>query len=253
MNLRRAVSPSTFRTADVRIANFIWAVQAVAVPCEVHTGTAEVAVVASDHEQREPGCRFLDYIQLPIPKNRIGHTIPAASEFLPFAKRQIIENAGGELVVEIDLRKAPIQFLSPGQWPVHGTGKRTYPIRKTRIERSRIGIAQQCIKPVPRVLLGLDLEGVVVSPAVVTVVINGGELAVRSRKISSARTAPQRVTRLRVWPSGAGRRRTDVLVKAVVEDVCAASPSITGGHNYFARQLVLEVDVKLLHHSLLEV
>ena len=58
--------------------------------------------------------------ELEASEKRVGHVVPIAAELLSAAEGQIVNDAAGEAVVEIDLRQAPIQALPVGKREIMG-------------------------------------------------------------------------------------------------------------------------------------
>src|ERR1700691_3791258 len=73
---------------------------------------------AVDDEERESRLGSLHQIDLPVPQNGVGSSSPVAAVVLPLAEWKIIEDAGGESIVQVQLRQSPIQFLGAGQRPI---------------------------------------------------------------------------------------------------------------------------------------
>src|SRR5579871_3740476 len=95
MDLRRAIRSSGFWTRSVGISDLIWTIQHIPIPHEVHAR----GIAAIHDEQRESGSSFLDDVDLPASKNRIGSPIPCAAELLTFPERQVVQHTGRELVI----------------------------------------------------------------------------------------------------------------------------------------------------------
>ena len=92
------------------------------------------------------------------------------------AEGQIVDDAGGEVVVEIDPGKSPIQFVPIGKRKVGGTIIGTQTIGKPRVVSARVGVANQGVDSVTGALgLGLNLQTIVVSEALVGGSRNSGE------------------------------------------------------------------------------
>src|SRR5208282_1747941 len=130
VNRRWAVSAAALWPSNIRVANFVGTVQAVAIPGKVDPGPAEVSIVARHHEERESGDGFLDQVELPVAEDFVGGAAPAAAEVLAFAKRQVVEHADGKLIVAVQLRQAPLQLVRARQRPIHGAGERAETVRK---------------------------------------------------------------------------------------------------------------------------
>src|SRR5580700_4908260 len=98
------------RIAHLGVTDLVGAVDAVAVVLEIYSRV----VAARKQEKRESGSGFFDHSHFPISQDRVDRTAPGASEPLALAGRQFVDQAGGEIMIEIDLRQAPIQLLPPG-------------------------------------------------------------------------------------------------------------------------------------------
>ena len=96
--------------AQNRVTNLIWANQAVPVVFEV-----DPRIIGRDHENRESRSRFLDRSQFPISQDRIHRAIPRTAIGFTFAEGQLINYAGGEIMIQVDLRQAPVQLLPSRQ------------------------------------------------------------------------------------------------------------------------------------------
>src|SRR5512135_554196 len=93
-------------TRLIGIAHHIRPVEAISVPLEEGAGL----VVAGDHEHGKPGRGFFNCVYFPVSQNGVGRSVPVAPKALALAEGQIVENAGRELVVEVELRKTPVQL-----------------------------------------------------------------------------------------------------------------------------------------------
>ena len=164
---------------------------------------------------------------MPVPQNRIGSSAPIAAETLALTKGEIIENARGELVVEVELREAPVQFLTAGQRPVHCAGQSSESVGKPGIESAGIGIAQESVQAVVGALLSLNLKRIVAGPANVIVVGNCSELAVRCSESFPAGATAKSVT----GDDATRGRRSHVLVQSVHQDVGAAGAGVADGQH----------------------
>ena len=71
-------------------------------------------VVAVDEWNWESGRNSFDQRQLEVAEKRVGQAIPAAPELFATAEGQIVNDAAGEAVVQVDLRKTPVQMLPVG-------------------------------------------------------------------------------------------------------------------------------------------
>src|SRR5580658_8873302 len=86
-------------TARLGIADLVWTVKAISVVFEVHSGF----VVTVNNEHREPGSDFFNDGSFPSADDRIGGAMQTTSEPLACAKRELIDDAGRETVIEVDL------------------------------------------------------------------------------------------------------------------------------------------------------
>ena len=78
----------------------IWADKVIPVVGQVHART----VVTRDNEDWESGSGLFDHVDLPISEDRIRNPVPVAPELLALAKWQVIDQAGSEVVIELNLR-----------------------------------------------------------------------------------------------------------------------------------------------------
>src|SRR5271155_2843719 len=105
---------------------------------------------------------MFDKGHLPIPKSCVGRAVPVSAEHFASAERQVVNDAGGEVVVEVDLRQAPIQLRPVRKREIGRTQQRTQTVGEAIIVGVRIGITNQSVEAVPgRLGLGLDLQRVV--------------------------------------------------------------------------------------------
>src|SRR4029077_20473430 len=86
--------------ARLGAASLVRAVETVSVVLEVDSRLAE----AIHYANPESGGGLFDYRQLPIPQNRVGCAVPGTAESLALTEGQFVNHAGGEIVIEIDLR-----------------------------------------------------------------------------------------------------------------------------------------------------
>src|SRR5580704_18198998 len=107
VDLGRAVRIATFRPCLVRIAHFVRTLQGEAVIGEVRARL----IGAIDHKQREAGGDSFDQIHLPMPEEGVGGGTPATAKPFALAEWQVIKDAGGKVVIEVQLRQPPIQFV----------------------------------------------------------------------------------------------------------------------------------------------
>src|ERR1700722_5908213 len=133
----RTIPTPPFRPASIGIANFVGPVQHISIPHEVHARL----VVAIDDKQWKSGDSLFDYVHLPVAEHCVDRAAPIATEMLALAKWEVVKDAGGELIVEVELRQPPIRFLRSGEWPVHGTRKCPQTVGEAGIEGARVGIA----------------------------------------------------------------------------------------------------------------
>src|SRR5690348_13970023 len=132
------------RPSLVRIANLVWTLESISVVREENPGS----VSAIHDKQWEAGGGMFNDIQLPVAQDRIRRPGPIAAEVFAFSKGQVIQNAGSKVVVQIQLREAPVELRASGKRIINGSRISTQPIRHTGVEGSRPGIAQQGIKSV---------------------------------------------------------------------------------------------------------
>src|SRR5579863_1055990 len=100
--------PGKSRIAQHGIARLIGTDKALSiVVLEICSG----CVAAIDNEYRKSRGRLFDDRSLPASHDGISRPVPCVSPFPAFAERQLINDAGREIVVQVDLRKPPIQCL----------------------------------------------------------------------------------------------------------------------------------------------
>src|SRR6202041_573361 len=152
-----------------------------------------------------------------MPKDSVGGAAPAAAILLAFAERQVIEDAGGKTVIEVQLRQAPIQLRSARQRVIERTWVRAETVGQAGIEIARIGIADQSVETMPRALgLGFDLQGIITGGTDAVIDVNtlkgpSSRLVPRVREVSKA--AAQRVARREICAAGAGAGIIEVFVE----------------------------------------
>src|SRR5215469_5521437 len=162
VDLRGAVGAASLRPGLVRVSHLVRTLERVSVIGKEHPGS----VSAINDKQRKPRRGVFDHVQLPVAQDCIGCTAPVAAKVLALAKRQVVQNAGGKVVVEIELRHAPIQLAVTRQGIIQCPRIRAEAIGHAGVERTRPGIAEQGVEAVARALgLPLRLEGVVASPS----------------------------------------------------------------------------------------
>src|SRR5579862_5013802 len=75
-------------------------------------------IVAVDHKIRESGQDSFDHGNLPVAQNSVRRATPVAAIGLALAEGKVINHAGGELMIEVDLRPTPIGFVGTRQGPI---------------------------------------------------------------------------------------------------------------------------------------
>jgi hypothetical protein len=119
------------------------------------------------------------------------------------AERQVVNDAGREIMIQVDLREAPIEALPIRKGKVSGADDAPQPIRKASVVSSRISVSDERVNAVPRALgLGFDLQRIVVRPPGVIDIVDGG---IRESGIGHAERRPIGTASQRV--SGRFRRR----------------------------------------------
>src|ERR1700722_6379713 len=148
------------RGVGTAASDLVRTVEVVAIAAGIEGDAGGVGAV--DEGNREARSNLLDERELPASKQGVGDPIPVASILLAPAERQIVNEAAGETVVEVDLRQCPIQFLPIWKWEVGRAQQRAKTIGEAIIIGVRIGITDQGVKTILRGLgLGLDLQRVV--------------------------------------------------------------------------------------------
>src|ERR1700678_2651181 len=107
--------------AGIGVADLVGAIQTAPVPLKIHLRTRTGTVVAVDHKQGKPGSGLFNDVDLPTAKDRVFGAVPRTAKRLALAKRQVIKDAGGKIVIQVDLREAPIRLTCTGERPVSGT------------------------------------------------------------------------------------------------------------------------------------
>ena len=125
-----------------------------------------------DYEKWEARCGSDDGIRFPVAEDGIDRSAPNWAQRLPLAKGQVIEKAACKTVIEIELRKTPIELLRSRERPVNRSNVSTKAIGHAGIEVAGPGVANQRVNAMADALgLRLYLERVVArrADAVVTV------------------------------------------------------------------------------------
>src|SRR5277367_3661268 len=101
----------------IAASHLIRAVEIVAVAAGGETVAVTDAGIVSAVDQRigEPRGDFFDEGELPAAEKRVGQIVPTVAKSFAAAKRQIIDHASGEIIVQINLRGGPIEFLPIGE------------------------------------------------------------------------------------------------------------------------------------------
>lgn len=87
---------------SVAISNLSRAVPVIAVAAVLKEGPRLVIAVDQGHGKSRRDS--LDESHLEVAKKSVGHTTPITAELLTPAEGQIVDEAGGETIVEVDLR-----------------------------------------------------------------------------------------------------------------------------------------------------
>src|SRR6267378_3170030 len=146
-----------------------------------------VPVVTVNHEKGKAGGRSYNGVYLPVAENRVHRATPAAPELLALPERQLVGDAGGELVIQVERGKRPVQLLISRQREIGCSGERTQAVGHTRVKRTRVGVAQQGVEPLLDALrFSLDLERVVV--CLTDVVVIGDRKWEQERRCSPLRS-----------------------------------------------------------------
>src|SRR5215472_10866309 len=94
---------------NIATRDLVRTVEVVSVTAVVEENSGRVNAV--DQGDRKAGRDLLDQGQLPASEKRVGCVAPIAPELLAPAERQIVNDARGEAVVEVDLRARPVEVL----------------------------------------------------------------------------------------------------------------------------------------------
>src|ERR1035438_2924149 len=184
---------------------------------------------------------------MPISQDRVHRAIPVPPEVLTLAEGQIVENAGGEAVIQIQLRKTPVELLGSRERTLQGAGVGAQAVGHARIEGARPRIAEQCIETMPGALgLSLYLQRVIASIPYAVVAGNGLK---KSCKWKCSKTATQGVAADHTARAGL----IEVFVFLTDENVLAVRAGVSDRQHNVPGQLALNVKVILLNHSLLEI
>src|SRR5580704_14739884 len=100
--------------ADTSQPAIWWPVEVVSVAAVVKEDAR--LVVAVDQWIGKSRRDLLNQRQLPVSEQRIRHPVPVIAESLTTTQRQIIEDTGGEVIREVDLRRTPVELLPIWQW-----------------------------------------------------------------------------------------------------------------------------------------
>ena len=135
-------------------------------------GPVEVVVVAAgiegsarlvdavDQRNRESGRDSLDQRRSANPpRMALVTAFQSPPNCFALAERQIVDDAAGEAVIEIDLRQRPIEVLPVGQREVGRAQLRSQAVGQAVVVGARVGVGNQRVKAVlGRLGLRLDLH-----------------------------------------------------------------------------------------------
>ena len=105
---------------------------------------------AIDQRIREAGKNSLGDGYLVAAEKGVGQGSPIAAEPPTPAEGKIIDHAGREAVVEIDLRQRPVQLLPIGERKIWRAEQRAQTIGQPIVVCMGIGVGDEGIKPVFR-------------------------------------------------------------------------------------------------------
>src|ERR1700688_712243 len=184
VNLSRTIRTASFGACLVRIAHLIRPLQNQSVVEEEDAGL----IRAIDHEERKPRLGPFDDIDLPISQHCVNRSTPVAAEMPSLTERQIIENAGGKDIVQVELRQSPIQLLRTRERPIECARIAAQTVRKTGIESAGPSVANQRVQAVPSTFgLGFHLERIVTRRSYAVIAVNRLERkCVRERRKATA-------------------------------------------------------------------
>ena len=154
-------------------------------------------------------------------------------------------------MVQVDLRKPPIQGLPIGKRKVVGPRDTSQTVHESGVIRSGIRISDKSVNAVSCALgFGFHLQRIVVGQPGIENILDGRkwESGIRYTERCATRSASQRIS-----SSTARARRSYVDVSPVFQNVGAASPRVAHRQHDLPRQLVFHIDVELLNSALLEV
>lgn len=183
-----------------------------------------VCIVIRDHEERKSRRDFFDHIDCPISQDSVDGAAPRAAELLTPTKGQVINYAGSEIMIELNLRQCPVCFCRSGKRIICGAGARAKIVRESTVEIPGIRITQQGVKPMSRTLgLRLDLERIVSSRTCILEVEDERVLVWGICRRRCAQATAQSVIGDRTTCIGRGY----VQVHPVDQNMCAVRPRIT--------------------------
>ena len=106
---RRTRGVGGHRPRLVWISHLVGPVQAVAIPLEIYSSRiSTVDGVAIYNEEWKSRGYLFNYVYLPISEDCVGSRPPIAAETLTLAKWQVVDHASSELLIEVQLGKAPV-------------------------------------------------------------------------------------------------------------------------------------------------
>ena len=89
----------------------------------------------------------MNYVNFPASSDGIDRTVPIIAKALALSERKVVDDAGGEVVIELNLRQSPVGILGSRQREICAAGAGSYPIRKSVVEVPGIGVARRAYSP----------------------------------------------------------------------------------------------------------
>src|SRR5262249_25638415 len=88
--------------------------------------------------------------ELPVSEQSVRQPVPVVAELPASSKRQIVQDAGRKVVIQIDLRQTPVEVFPVGQREVRRARQRAETITQAVVIRLRIRVAEERIQTVLR-------------------------------------------------------------------------------------------------------
>src|SRR5207302_9371206 len=135
------------------------------------------AVFTGNDEDWKTCGDFLNDIDLPISQQGVDWPGPIAAEPLSFPERKVIDDTGGETMVELDLRERPIGLRRSRQRIICGTSASAQATGEAATKSAPVSVTKESVKAMPHILgLGFHLKGIIASRTNVIDVLDITEL-----------------------------------------------------------------------------